>query len=159
MGRLLEVKTALPVTWNSLSSLQSFVQTITNQLMSRKWIQGRTSDIEETNWAPSRSCPSRSKLKHHINKSFTCLQIAKLAGIPYCKCWNNSYFWKMEFKKRHLTMASFRNSSSMTIWRCWSILLHPWNSGNYLNKAGYTAELVACDWAGAVMRKLPEKRR
>ena len=29
----------------------------------------------------------------------------------------------------------------------------------YENKAGYTAELVACDWAGAVMRKLPAKRR
>ena len=27
------------------------------------------------------------------------------------------------------------------------------------NKAGYTAELVACDWAGAAMQKLPEKRR
>ena len=28
-----------------------------------------------------------------------------------------------------------------------------------MNKAVYTAESVACDWAGAVMRKLPEKRR
>ena len=28
-----------------------------------------------------------------------------------------------------------------------------------LNKAVYTAESVACDWAGAVMPKLPEKRR
>ena len=27
------------------------------------------------------------------------------------------------------------------------------------NKAVYTAESVACDWAGAVMRKLPKKRR
>ena len=27
------------------------------------------------------------------------------------------------------------------------------------NKAVYTAESVACDWAGAVMRKLTEKRR
>ena len=27
------------------------------------------------------------------------------------------------------------------------------------NKAVYTAESVACDWAGAVMRKLPEQGR
>ena len=27
------------------------------------------------------------------------------------------------------------------------------------NKAVYTAESVTCDWAGAVMRKLPAKRR
>jgi len=27
------------------------------------------------------------------------------------------------------------------------------------NKAGYTAELVACDWAGAVMQKLPKRHR
>ena len=27
------------------------------------------------------------------------------------------------------------------------------------NKAAYTAESIACDWAGAVRRKLPEKRR
>jgi len=26
-------------------------------------------------------------------------------------------------------------------------------------KALYTAESVACDWAGAVMQKLPQKRR
>ena len=29
----------------------------------------------------------------------------------------------------------------------------------HLNKAVYTAESVACDWAGAVRQKLPEKRR
>ena len=29
----------------------------------------------------------------------------------------------------------------------------------FFNKAVYTAESVACDWAGAVMQKLPEKRQ
>ena len=31
-----------------------------------------------------------------------------------------------------------------------------WRSFVATNKAAYTAESVACDWAGAVMRKLPE---
>ena len=30
---------------------------------------------------------------------------------------------------------------------------------NSMNKAVYAAESVACDWAGAVMQKLPERRR
>ena len=51
--------------------------------------------------------PSKSTLKHHIHKSFTCLQSAWPAGIPCCKCWNDSYFWKMELKKYYLTIASF----------------------------------------------------
>ena len=29
----------------------------------------------------------------------------------------------------------------------------------FFNKAVYTAESVACDWAGAVMQKLPKKRQ
>ena len=35
-----------------------------------------------------------------------------------------------------------------------------WNRENLQrNKAVYTAESVACDWAGAVMQKLPENAK
>ena len=35
------------------------------------------------------------------------LQSAWLAGIPCCKCWYDSYFWKTELKKYYLIIASF----------------------------------------------------
>ena len=52
-------------------------------------------------------------LQKHIKAShleelyLPCLQSAWLAGIPCCKCWYDSYFWKTELKKYYLTIASF----------------------------------------------------